>query len=396
MCFVNKNFSVKIFNFITLKVFLKKYIDKIKNLINYNLFLNIFFGGSRMNKKCQNCGFENDGKDKFCRKCGTKLVVIEQPVEEKAKPVVQDPEESIMSVSKRKHEKIAFSKGESKISNKMVLGIAVIALILSITAISSAFLISPTSLGNAAVGTNELANNSVTGQKVADGTITDADINALGISRIKAKSIAGDQILNNTIALKHLTNDLADSITGAIDIVNDSITSDKIKNGTITTNDLADNSITSAKIKDGEIKSGDIATDAVVSSKIAASAVTSSEIASGAVDTSELANGAVTYEKMNIKIKCGLASNLIHGDTISHNLANIPTSIVVTPIYDPISEGGTVVLHANVYNVTINTFDIALWFEVEGIPPLRLEKVDGDSGDPAESVDVYWIAIYSP
>ena len=349
-----------------------------------------------MNKKCQNCGFENAGKDKFCRKCGTKLIDIEQPIEEKTKPVAQEPEEIIMPESKRKREKITFTKGESKISNKMVFGIAAVALILSITAVSSAFLITSTSLSAAAVGTNELADNSVTGQKVADGTITDSDINNLGISRIKAKSITGDQILNNTIALSHLTNDLADAITGAVDIANDSITSDKIKNKTITTNDLADDSITSAKIKDGEINSGDIATDAVGSSEIASSAVTSSEIASGAVNTNELANGAVTYEKMNIKIKFGLASNVIHGDTVNHNLAITPTSIVVTPIYDPMSEGGTVVLHANVYNVTINTFDIALWFEVEAIPPIRLEKVDGDSGDPAESVDVYWIAIYSP
>ncbi len=396
MCFVNKNFSVKKYNFITFKVFFKNYIDKIKNLINQYLFLDMLFGGGRMNKKCQNCGFENAGKDKFCRKCGTNLVDIEQPVEEKAKTVAQEPEEIIMPDSKRKREKITFSRGGSKISNKMVFGIAAVALILSIAAISSAFLITPTSLSAAAVGTNELADNSVTGQKVADGTITDADINNLGISRIKAKSISGDQILNNTIALSHLTNNLADAITGAVDIANDSITGDKIKNKTITTNDLADDSIISAKIKDGEVKSSDIATDAVGSSEIATSAVTSSEIASGAVDTSELANSAVTYEKMNIKIKCGLASNVIHGDTISHNLAITPTSIVVTPIYDPLSEGGTVVLHANVYNVTINTFDIALWFEVEGIPPLRLEKVDGDSGDPAESVDVYWIAIYSP
>jgi len=338
-----------------------------------------------MNKKCQNCGFENAEKDKFCRKCGNKLVGVIQPVEEKVEPIPQEPK------------KITFIKKESKISNKMVLGIAVVAFILSIAAISSAVLISPTSLSAAAVGTEELADNSVTGQKVADGTITDDDINNLGISRIKAKSITGNQILNNTITLAHLTNDLADTITGSVNIANDSITGDKIKNGTITTNDLADNSITSAKIKDGEVMSSDIATDAVGSSEIATAAVTSSEIASGAVDTSELANGAVTYEKMDIKIKCGLSSNVIHGDTVNHNLNNIPTSIVVTPVYDPISEGGTVVLHANVFNVTITSFDVALWFEIEypwPNTPIRLEKVDGGAGDPVQSVDVYWIAIY--
>ena len=340
-----------------------------------------------MNKNCQNCGFKNAEKDKFCKKCGTKLDDNKQPVEEKAEDINQPLN------------KISLIKKDSKISNKMVLGIAIVAFILSIAAISSAFFITPSSLGAASVGTDELADKSVTGQKISDGTITDADINTLGISRIKAKSITGEQILNNTITLTHLSNDLVDTITGTVNIANDSITGEKIKNGTIRTNDLANDSITSAKILNGEIKSDDIATDAIGSSEIATSAVTSSEIAYGAVGTSELTNGAVTYDKMKIKIKCGLASNLIHGDTINHNLANTPTSIIVTPIYDPLSEGGTVVIHANVFNVTTTSFDVALWFEIEypfPITPIRLEKVDGDPGDPAESVDVYWIAIYSP
>jgi len=317
-----------------------------------------------MNKKCQNCGFENAEKDKFCRKCGNKLVGVIQPVEEKVEPIPQEPK------------KITFIKKESKISNKMVLGIAVVAFILSIAAISSAVLISPTSLSAAAVGTEELADNSVTGQKVVDGTITDDDIDTFGISKIKSRSITGAKILNNTIALAHLTNDLADAITCAVDIANDSITGDKIKNGTIKTNDLADNTITSAKIKDGEISSADIANNAV----------TSSEIASGAVDTSELSNGAVTYDKMNIKIKFGHETNVYHGKTITHDLGAIPTSIIVTPRFNSSLPTNATII-ANVFDVGSNTFRVAMSVCVDGG---NIAKVDGSTWG-AEQVD--WIVI---
>lgn len=321
-----------------------------------------------MNKICQNCDFENAGKDKFCRKCGTKLDDIKQPVEEKVEHI---------NLTSRK---ISLFKENSKISNKMVLGIAIIAFIISIAAISSALLITPTSLSAAAVGTDELADNSVTGQKVADGTITDADINTLGISRIKAKSVTGEQIFNNTIALIHLTNDLVDTITGAVDIANDSITSEKIKNGTIITNDLADSSITSEKILDGTINSSDIATNAV----------TSSEIASGAVGTSELTNSAVTYEKMKIKIKYGYEENAYHGKTITHNLGEVPTSIIVTPRYNSSLPTNATII-ANVYSVGSNTFRVALSVCYEDVSgTTTISKIDGSTWG-GEQID--WIVI---
>jgi hypothetical protein len=233
-----------------------------------------------------------------------------------------------------------------------------------------------------------LADNSITSSKISDGTIIDEDINDAGISKI----------LDGAITMDDLSPTVTNAITGVAEIANNSITSEKIANETITTIDLANDSVTSEKITDGAVKSSDIASSAVGSSKIAPDAVGADKIAAGAVGTDELSNNAVTYDKMEIKIKCGLATNVIHGSTVTHNLGEIPTSVVVTPVYDPTSEGGTVVLHANVYNISTDSFDVALWFEIEypfPFNPIRLEKVDGDPGDPVQSVDVYWIAISS-
>ena len=265
-------------------------------------------------------------------------------------------------------------------NEKIPLGIAVVALLVSIAAISSALVVKPElEIGIGGVSEKELQDDSVTSRKIADGTITDEDINDTGISKIA----------DGAITMGDLSSAVTNAITGAAEIANNSITSGKIANETIATVDLANDSVTSEKIVDGEVKSLDIATGAVGSD----------EIESGAVDTDELATDAVTYDKMKIKTKCGLATNVVHGSRVTHNLGFVPTSLVVTPVYDPTSEGGTVVLHANVYNVSTNSFDVALWFEIEypfPVNPLRLEKVDGDPGDPVQSADVYWIAIYSP
>jgi len=330
-----------------------------------------------MKKICKNCGFENAEKDKFCRKCGTKLDVVKQPAEKKKDDIKQETKEYKKPEPQPRMERIPLPKDDFKISSKMIFGISVVALIISIAAISSAFLVSPSSLSASAVGTSELANNSVTGQKVADGTITDSDIDPLGISRIKANSITGDQIVDYSISLTHLTSNLADMITGIVEIADNSITTEKIKNGTIIEDDLAVDSITSTKIKDGEVQTSDIATDAVTSSKIA----------SEAVGTSELEDDAVTYAKMDIKIRYGQKNDVVHGDTINHNLGAKPTSITVTPRYNLSLSALNEIIIANVYDVTSSSFKIALYVCSNGG---TVRKVDGSTLGPE---DVDWIAI---
>jgi len=333
-----------------------------------------------MKKICKNCGFENAEKDKFCRKCGTKLDVVKQTVEKKKDEIKEETIEYKEPKPQPRKERASLPKEDFKISSKMIFGISIVAIIISIAAISSAFLVSPSSLGASAVGTSELANNSVTGQKLADGTITDSDIDPLGISRIKANSITGDQIVNYTISLTHLKGNLADMITGMVEIADNSITTEKIKNGTIIEDDLAADSITSTKIKDGEVKSNDIATDAVTSSKIA----------SGAVGTSELEDGSVSYAKMGIKIRYGQEENVVHGTEIDHNLGAKPTTITVTPRYNSSLQTKNAIIIANVYGVDSDSFKVALSICYQDGAVAKIVKVDGSTWG-AEDID--WVAV---
>ena len=65
------------------------------------------------------------------------------------------------------------------------MGTAVLAIVISIIAITSTVLVKPVSTISAgSVSGNELADNSVTSSKVAPNTLTDEDISDNGISRI--------------------------------------------------------------------------------------------------------------------------------------------------------------------------------------------------------------------
>ena len=268
---------------------------------------------------------------------------------------------------------------------------AVIVSIVAILSAAAALVIRPTAaIGAGDVGTAELADNSVTGDKIADGTITDADIASEGISRIADNAITEDMLS-------------AEALAAIENIADNSITSAMVKDGNIDTVDLADNSVTSEKIADDTIVAEDIATGGVTTDEIADDTITAADIAAGAVTTTEILDGtiatqdigdsAVTYDKMAIKIKCGLATNVVHGSTINHNLGVVPTSVVATPVWDSSIEAGNAVLHVNVENVTANSFDVALWIEIEGKPPILLDKVDGIAWPPE---NIYWIAVYSP
>ena len=216
-----------------------------------------------------------------------------------------------------------------------------------------------------------------------------------------------NHILNSSIMLIDLSNNVIDSITGLNVIANNSITGTKLANATITSADMADESITSVKIvngtilsvdiADGTITSGkilddtithsDIGAGAVRSSEIATDAVDEDEIAAGAVDTGELANNAVTFDKLEIKIRYGQATGVHNGSSITHNLGMTPTSVVVTPEYDSSFGSGNATIHANIISIGSTSFSVALWVEYEG-----------DAGSltpvlPGNSVDIYWIAI---
>jgi hypothetical protein len=65
-----------------------------------------------------------------------------------------------------------------------------------------------------------------------------------------------------------------------------------------TVEQIPDNSVTSAKIADGTITSADIGSNAVTSSKIADGTIAAADIASNAITTAKVANSAITGEKI--------------------------------------------------------------------------------------------------
>jgi len=195
------------------------------------------------------------------------------------------------------------------------MGMAVLAIVISIVAIASAVVIRPVStIGASSISGNELADNSVTSSKVADGALTDADISDTGISKIADDAIAGDQIAGSSITLLHLSSEVISTIAGEASVTavieDGSVTSAKIANGTITdvdindtgiskiadnavtlshltssvidamtgVTDIADNSITSQKIMDGTIIADDLADASVTSKKIADDTITADDI----------------------------------------------------------------------------------------------------------------------
>lgn len=112
---------------------------------------------------------------------------------------------------------------------------AVLAIIISIIAVTSGVFLKPVStLGASSVGENELADNSVTSSKVAPDTLTDDDISDTGISKIADNAITSDHITASSITLLDLSSEVIAAMTGMVDIANNSITGEKIANGTIT------------------------------------------------------------------------------------------------------------------------------------------------------------------
>ncbi|MCE5346158.1 MAG: hypothetical protein LLG13_07725 [Bacteroidales bacterium] len=93
------------------------------------------------------------------------------------------------------------------------------------------------------------------------------------------------------------------------DISDNSVTSARITDGTVSTNDLADGSVTTAKILDGTIATQDLANYSVTSGKIANNSIytnaladniiTSVKILDGNVNTADLASSAVTAAKIS-------------------------------------------------------------------------------------------------
>jgi len=89
------------------------------------------------------------------------------------------------------------------------------------------------------------------------------------------------------------------SNVGSATLVDQSVTTEKIRDGAVTAIKIAGSAVTRDKIANGEVVAGKLATDAVVAGNIAANAVITAKIADGNVTTAKLPDNAVTTAKIN-------------------------------------------------------------------------------------------------
>jgi len=148
--------------------------------------------------------------------------------------------------------------------------LAFVAIFVFIIAIITGFLMqSGKNIDTSSIGENEIKNDSITSAKIEDGTITDSDISPTGISRIA----------KNSITLEHLSKTVFDALMG-------------ISNLTIVSvDDALDNSIDGSLIMDNTITDAKISMEGI--SKIASNAITSDQILDGSVSIDDLSSDVV-------------------------------------------------------------------------------------------------------
>ncbi|MEW6026716.1 MAG: hypothetical protein AB1599_05435 [Planctomycetota bacterium] len=176
-------------------------------------------------------------------------------------------------------------------------------------------------IGTGAVGSSQLAVGSVTTEKIKDGAITNAKIaaNTITAAKIAANAVGSSEIAPNAVGYSELapqsleprsikTLSGAPATEGQVPVADLSqgnqwwfkwanvatrpmtppLASEEIANGAVGSSQLAVNSVTTEKIQNG----------AVTTPKIASSAVTSSQLSVDSVSTEKIQNGAVTQEKL--------------------------------------------------------------------------------------------------
>jgi len=183
---------------------------------------------------------------------------------------------------------------------------------------------------------NKIANYTITEMKLADNSIHSAHLqdHSITSSDIGYEEITGDNIDNGSISLEDLgqngatdgqvikwSNSLSEwqvaedfggtgditavytdnGLSGGgtsgevtVQIAPDGVTSLHIASNAVTSSEISDLSVTSADISSGAITRAKIASDAIGGNEIDTDAVDSDEIASNAVGSSEIADNAVT------------------------------------------------------------------------------------------------------
>lgn len=155
-------------------------------------------------------------------------------------------------------------------------------------------------------GTLTVNNGAITGDKIAAGTITAANIapGAVDGTLLGANSVTSENIATDAVG----SDEIATGAVGTTELADNSVTAEKIANEAIETEHIAPGAVDSIAIAAGAVGSSEIADNAVINTKIAAGAIETTHFAAGAVDsaaiganavgTSEIADDAVTVDKI--------------------------------------------------------------------------------------------------
>lgn len=146
------------------------------------------------------------------------------------------------------------------------------------------------------------------------------------------------------VAWSQATDLDCDKCVNSADVATGAITSNKIRNGTITRADIAADTITGNRIKDGTIKNLDIARDTIKSSRIRDGTITTADIAPNAITSNKIKNGTI--------IDADIAPGTISGAKLASNA--VFNSIIVINS-DPADPGG----NCAQLTATLDMFDAA-------------------------------------
>jgi hypothetical protein len=173
------------------------------------------------------------------------------------------------------------------------------------------------------VSNQNIIDNSITFNKLADGSVTNPKIaaNAVTTAKISDFSITSAKIQNNAVT----TAKIADFSIVSSKIVDGAVTTNKFADGVITSAKIADNAVITQKIADSNVTTAKLANQSVTTEKLADLNVTSGKLADQSIINSKISTNAISSDKIqNSAVSLNkLSQNVI--DYINSTVTSGPT-----------------------------------------------------------------------